>query len=95
MSKSIRNRHNNSGVFIKNGGDSDKKDKRVANRKFRRCTRIHLSQLDDAKIPQSIRDVSDTWNFRSDGLAMYVKRYSSSRYRYSFEDDEWQKYKSK
>ena len=36
MSRSIRNRHNKYGVNLKISGNSDKKSKRIANRKFRR-----------------------------------------------------------
>ena len=36
MSRSIRNRHEKNGVYLKICGTSDKKDKISANRKFRR-----------------------------------------------------------
>lgn len=40
--------------------DSEKEDKRRANRKLRR--KVHAGELD-----LSIRDVSDTWSFDKDG----------------------------
>lgn len=80
MSRSFRNRHTKNAVIIKIGGDSDKKDKRVANRKFRRYSRICLYIEDFDKLPNSIRDVSDTWNFRSDGLAYYMDLNKRSKY---------------
>ena len=73
MSKSLRSRHEKYGVFIKFCGSSDKKDKRIANRKFRRKSRVKLKTLDESKLPTDIKEVSNTWNFSSDGLAYYVK----------------------
>ena len=73
MGKSLRNRHDKYGVIIKICGRSDKKDKRIANRKFRRKSKTKLIELDETKLPNNIREVSNTWNFRSDGLAYYVK----------------------
>lgn len=75
MSRSIRNRHNKVGVFIKYGGDSDKKDKIAANKKFRRRSKmdakVSLLTREDHFRYITLRDVSDTWTFRSDGLAFY------------------------
>jgi hypothetical protein len=76
------------------GGDSDKKDKRVANRKFRRQSKMHakLSALfeDDKFKYYHIRDVSDTWNFCSDGLAHYFSINNSK-----YTKEEINKYRSK
>lgn len=60
---------------MKIGGrrDSDKKDRSLANRMFRRRTKAALKSGYEEKLPQTLRDVSDTWNFSSDGLAIYNK----------------------
>ena len=60
---------------IKLGGRrlSDKEDKRSTNRKFRRNTRQALKKNEDSELPNSVKDVSDTWRFNSDGLAVYMK----------------------
>ena len=53
---------------IKAGGvrQSDKVSKRIANRKFRRIEKQKISDP-----PRKVREVSDNWNFNSDGLAIY------------------------
>ena len=58
---------------IKAGGrrQSDKKDKVAANKKFRRRTKQMIGVGDEEKLPAGIKDVSDNWNFNSDGKAMY------------------------
>ena len=48
-----------------NGGGSDKQDKRFANRKLRR--RVKAS--DDFDL--TIKDVSNTWDFKKDGKSYY------------------------
>ena len=60
---------------MKLGGrkQSDKKDKIAANKKFRRSTRQAVQEEREDKIPKTIREVSDTWDFNSDGLAIYNK----------------------
>ena len=60
---------------IKLGGRrlSDKEDKRSTNRKFRRNTRQVLKKNEEGELPNSVKDVSDTWRFNSDGLAVYMK----------------------
>lgn len=50
---------------------SNKKDKRIANRKFRRINKV-FTKIDLKKLKYKLREVSDTWNFASDGLASYV-----------------------
>lgn len=59
---------------LKAGGrrQSDKKDKIAANKLFRRISKIIL-KTGNENIPSSIREVSDTWDFSSDGLATYWK----------------------
>lgn len=48
---------------------SNKKDKIIANRLFRR---ISKNRLRKGEYPlYSLKEVSDTWNFASDGLAYY------------------------
>lgn len=58
---------------MKAGGrrQSDKKDKISANKKFRRRTKQMIGVGDEEKIPSGIRDVSDVWDFSSDGGATY------------------------
>lgn len=57
------------------GGDSDKKDKQKANRSFRRSNRMDakrsLLQEEDLFKYHNIKEISDTWSFRSDGLSHY------------------------
>ena len=57
---------------LKAGGrrQSDKKSKTAANKLFRRVSRAIL-KTGNENIPSSIREVSDTWDFSSDGLAVY------------------------
>lgn len=59
---------------IKAGGrkQSDKKDKIRANKNFRRKAKIAINTGIEEKIPKSIKEVSDVWDFASDGLATYV-----------------------
>lgn len=51
---------------------SNKKDKVIANRLFRRISRLKLKKGEEPL--NSIREVSDTWNFDSDGLAYYFPK---------------------
>ena len=51
---------------------SNKKDKIAANRIFRRINKILLKK-DPDKIKYRLREVSDTYDFATDGLAYYVK----------------------
>ena len=99
MSRSIRNRHNKSGVNIKFGGSSDKQDKRIANRKFRRHETLEeketLLALDDMFKTTNIKDVSNTWNFRSDGLAYYTSLDCDNKWRSAIPKNERYKYKNK
>lgn len=46
---------------------SNKKDKIIANRLFRRISKILLKQGKEPK--HNLKEVSDTYNFASDGLA--------------------------
>ena len=76
MSRSIVTRHNKNGVIIKLwGGGSDKKDKQKANRSFRRLSKIDVKrsklESDDMFNYHHIKEISDTWSFRSDGLSYY------------------------
>jgi hypothetical protein len=48
---------------------SDKKDRSLANRKFRRQSKVDLEASQEP--PVSLREVSDTWGFESDGLARW------------------------
>lgn len=51
---------------------SNKKDKVKANRLFRRISKLKLKQ--DKEPLHSIKEISDTWNFDSDGLAYYCPK---------------------
>lgn len=50
---------------------SNKKDKRIANKKFRRINRI-FTRINPEKLKYRLKEVSDTYSFSSDGLACYV-----------------------
>ncbi len=58
--------------YIKYGGDSDKKSRTIANRKLRRANKLKLIQDPDGTF-KILREVSDTWEFSSDGLAYYTR----------------------
>lgn len=51
---------------------SNKKDKVTANRKFRKASRQKLKA--DLDLPYSLKEVSNTYEFSSDGLAYYHSR---------------------
>ena len=57
------------------GGDSDKKDKQKANRSFRRLSRMDAKRStlfeEDVFKYHDMKEISDTWSFRSDGLSHY------------------------
>jgi hypothetical protein len=58
---------------IKIGGDSDKKSRTIANRKLRKINKQRLKQDPESGELTLLREVSDTWDFASDGLAYYSK----------------------
>ena len=99
MSRSIRNRHNKNGVYLKWCGTSDKKDKRIANRKFRRQEHIEEKESlltgEDNFETTDIKDVSNNWNFRSDGGANYVEFAKSNKWRNAIEKEEQYRYRNK
>ena len=89
MSRSLRNRNEQYGVFISPVCYfSNKKDKRIANRRFRRRSRqdAHIStlNLEDCFKNHSLREISDPWGFDSDGLRYYIgfsgRRWSNEPY---------------
>ncbi len=53
-------------------GCSDKKDKQIANRRFRKMTRQLLRELEMERLPKTIREVSNAYTFSSDGRAMWM-----------------------
>lgn len=66
---------------------SNKKDKTTANRKFRKISKQRLKN--DRELPYSIREVSDTYNFSSDGLAYYQTRKDYDRLQeYGYDPDD-------
>ena len=74
MSKSLRNRKEQYGVFISPVCYfSNKKDKRIANRRFRRLSKqdAHIStiRIEDCFKRHSMREVSDPWSLT---LMVYV-----------------------
>lgn len=99
MSRSIRNRHNKYGVNLKISGNSDKKSKRIANRKFRRKETLEekntLINQEDEFITKDIKEVSNTWDFSSDGLAYYMKFNKKTKYRNEIPKEEQYKFRNK
>lgn len=82
MSKSIKNRHNKYGTFIKIcGGGSNKKDKSIANKKFRRLSKLNKYNPEDCKLVYDLDEVSNVYNFSSDGLSIYIQFSKGSRWR--------------
>ena len=53
-------------------GHSDKKDRTIANKKYRRAIKT-LICVGEEHFP-SMREITSTWDFRSDGLACYQGR---------------------
>lgn len=47
------------------GGGSDKRDKRIAQRRLRRRVKVAVEQ--GAEVVPELREVSDVWDFRKDG----------------------------
>lgn len=95
MSKSVKNRHDKYGTFIKLCGGSNKKDKIIANRKFRRYNRMNLLDPENSNLLYDMNEVSDPWAFSSDGLAYYI---NLNRCKYSsepFSSDQKRKFRAK
>ena len=59
----------------------NKKDKRIANRKFRRINNLAIKHNLD-KLLYKLKECSDTWNFPTDGLAYYQNPKKWKRFRY-------------
>lgn len=53
-------------------GNSDKRSKQIANRKFRHREHLALIKERFHDLPNHIREVSNTYNFASDGLAHWM-----------------------
>jgi len=55
--------------FIGIAGDSDKQDKRKANRKLRRVVKetLHMQDADDIENLPTAKEVSNVWSFTKDG----------------------------
>lgn len=81
-------------IFGANKAITEKEDKRKANRAFRRKANIILSEIEgivqendilehEAKIPESIREVSDVWTMSKDGKGYWVPK----------EDNDWERKK--
>lgn len=58
----------------------NKKDKRIANRKFRRINNLAVKHNLD-KLLYRLKECSDTWNFPTDGLAYYQNPKEWKRFR--------------
>lgn len=67
----------------------NKKDKRIANRKFRRINNLAIKHNLD-KLLYKLKECSDTWDFPTDGLAYYQnpKRWKRFRYGREVSDEE-------
>ena len=61
-------------------GGSNKKDKRLANRRFRRINNLAVKHNLD-KLLYKLKECSNTWNFRTDGLAYYQDPKEWKRFR--------------
>lgn len=48
-------------------GSTEKQDKRLANRAFRRKTRVKLKTEEDPILPVDLDEVSDLWTMSKDG----------------------------
>lgn len=67
--------------------ESNKKDKIIANRLFRRISKSNLRKEEEPLY--SLKECSDVWNFNSDGLAYYYpKQYYENGERTDEEIDE-------
>jgi hypothetical protein len=64
-----RSRRKTPKTKITGSRSSDKLDRSKANRKFRRQSKIKIETSQEP--PVSLREVSDTWGFESDGLACW------------------------
>ena len=58
----------------------NKKDKRIANRKFRRINNLAIKHNLD-KLLYKLKECSDTWDFPTDGLAYYQNPKRWKRFR--------------
>ena len=58
----------------------NKKNKRLANRKFRRVNNLAIKHNLD-KLLYKLKECSDTWNFPTDGLAYYQNPKEWKRFR--------------
>ncbi|MDH7461390.1 hypothetical protein QEG73_08865 [Chitinophagaceae bacterium 26-R-25] len=47
------------------GAESEKNDKRIANRKFRRITKMQVKKGDDKFV--ELKEISNVWSFDKDG----------------------------
>lgn len=67
----------------------NKKDKRIANRKFRRINNLAIKHNLD-KLLYRLRECSNVWDFPTDGLAYYQnpKRWKRFRYGRYISDEE-------
>ena len=53
-------------------GKSEKKDKRLANRKFRRLERKKIKTDDFESIPTDLDEVSNVWSMNKDGKGYWA-----------------------
>lgn len=65
MSRSIRK------PFLTVCGGSNKEARSKANRKFRRLTKSGIKKFEFSALPMLLREVSNVWDFPTDGLAHY------------------------
>ncbi len=76
-----------------NGGGSEKKDKRYANRRLRRAVKAILGTDPERDIFPVMREVSNIWDFSKDGKGWFgdIPYMNSSRYPHErcFDDPFW------
>ncbi len=101
MSRSVKSRKEKHGAFISYVCYfSNKKDKRLANQRFRTTERNQLRKMVsddelDRDPVKNIREVSDVWNFDSDGLAHYISFLDKGYDGEEWTRDEIRKYRMK
>jgi hypothetical protein len=82
-----------------NGGNSEKYDKRLANRRFRRIINTKLLINPEIEVLPVMREVSDVWGFNKDGKHWFgnMKNGNKSRYPHTpySEDDYYKAYYKK
>lgn len=74
MSRSYRKPYTSYACYF-----SNKEDKRIANRLFRHINK-QLLKLNPDKLKFSLKEISNVWDFASDGLVFYIGKGSSCHF---------------